>query len=178
MKERYFSPESFDQVISEMTLELAGKNYRAKPWKLSPEKAALLVLDMQNYFLDPASHAFTPSAPAIIPNINRLIEMAENNNMEIIFTKHVNNQENEAMMGKWWRDRVAEGSYEAEIFREVGGRRSAVGDRFGEEGMQGWEECKVILKHQYDAFYGTELEDYLHAKGIEQVIITGVLTNL
>ena len=42
---------------------------------MKEEKAALLVLDMQNYFLDPASHAFAPSAPSILPNVEKIILM-------------------------------------------------------------------------------------------------------
>ena len=171
MKESYLSRESIYQVISEMILELTAKNYRAKPWKLRPEKAALLVLDMQNYFLDPTSHAFTPSAPAIIPNINSLVEMAGQQKMPVIYTRHLNDAENAGRMDKWWRDLVAEGSWESEICKAFGGL-------FEEEGKRGPSERKEIVKHQYDAFYGTDLEDYLRSKRIEQVIITGVLTNL
>ncbi len=43
--------------------------------KFNPETSALLVIDMQKYFLERNSHAFIPSAPAIIPNINKLIEL-------------------------------------------------------------------------------------------------------
>ena len=156
MKDRYLSSESIDKVAREMILELTGRNYRPKPWKLYPAKSALLVFDMQNYFLDPASHAFTPSALAIVPNINKLIDFARKFKMQIIFTKHVNDAENAGMMGKWWRDTVKEGSYEAEIVKTVR-----------------LYDNKIIVKHQYDAFYGTDLEEYLRLKDIEQVIIAG-----
>jgi nicotinamidase-related amidase len=169
MKEEYLQIDSSDQSINDMVKELTGQHYRPKPWKLYPAKSALLVLDMQNYFLDPASHAFTPSALAIVPNINKLIDFARKFKMQIIFTKHVNDAENAGMMGKWWRDNVKEGSYEAEIVKTVG-REDGKTVRLYDN--------KIIVKHQYDAFYGTDLEDYLRLKDIEQVIICGVLTNL
>lgn len=161
MKEEYLSPGSVDQTINDIVKELTGRHYRPKPWKLYPAKAALLVLDLQNYFLDPASHAFTPSGPAIIPNINVLISMSRKFNMEIIFTQHVNDADNAKMMGIWWRDMIMDDSREIEIARTVR-----------------LYDGKTIVKHQYDAFYGTELEEYLRLKNIEQVIICGVLTNL
>jgi isochorismate hydrolase len=34
------------------------------------------------------------------------------------------------------------------------------------------------MKNQYDAFYNTDLEEYLRSKSVEQVIICGLLANL
>jgi isochorismate hydrolase len=174
MKEQYLEQASAEQTVNDIVEELTGLFYRPKSWKLHPAKAALLVLDMQHYFLDPSSHAFTPSAPAIVPNINRLIDFAVKHNMAIIFTKHVNNSENAGMMRKWWRDMVAEGSWEAEIIELGGGEAGKRGSPARDDSMVG----KIIVKNQYDAFYNTDLEGYLKSKKIEQVIITGVLTNL
>ena len=70
-----------------------------------PERAALLVLDMQDYFLREGSHAFIPSAPAILPNIEKLIESFYEANRPVIFTRHLNTDA--GMMSRWWarRDR-------------------------------------------------------------------------
>jgi nicotinamidase-related amidase len=161
MKEEYLTRETGDHAINEMVKEITSHHYRHKPWKLYPEKTALLVLDMQNYFLDPSSHAFTPSATAVVPTINKLIDFASNLKMPVIFTKHVNDKYNAGMMGKWWWDLVPEGSWEAQIHKTVR-----------------LYDGKTVVKHQYDAFYNTDLEDFLRSKNIEHVIITGVLTNL
>jgi nicotinamidase-related amidase len=161
MKEEYLHSSTLEKSVDDMLAELTVKNYRPKLWKLYHGKAALLVLDMQNYFLDPASHAFTPSAPAIIPNIRKLILMARRQNMEIIFTRHVNDTSNAGRIDKWWKDMIRDGSREAEIFETVR-----------------LYDCKIITKNQYDAFYNTDLEGYLHSKKIEQVIISGLLANL
>jgi nicotinamidase-related amidase len=139
---------------------------------------------MQNYFLDPASHAFTPSAPAIVPNVRKLILMARRLNMEIILTRHVNDDANAAMMGRWWKDMIVEDSFEAQISQTVG-IDGKLGD--GEAGKLGSGEndktvrrndCKIITKNQYDAFYQTDLEEYLRSKNVEEVIICGLLANL
>jgi len=177
MKEEYLNSSSLEKSVDDLLAELTVIHYRPKPWKLYPGKAALLVLDMQNYFLDPASHAFTPSAPAIVPNVEKLILMAQKHKIDIIFTRHANDSANAGRMGRWWRDMIIENSYESEIYKTVGlydGKTVRTGDK--ETGRQG--ESKIMIKHQYDAFYNTELEEYLRSKNVEQVIITGLLANL
>ena len=37
---------------------------------------------------------------------------------------------------------------------------------------------KVILKHRYSAFYNTDLETILRCLKIEEIVITGVMTNM
>ena len=37
---------------------------------------------------------------------------------------------------------------------------------------------KVVLKHRYSAFYNTDLETVLRCLEVEQLVITGVMTNL
>lgn len=39
------------------------------------------------------------------------------------------------------------------------------------------EDEKVIIKHTFDGFLGTDLESYLKEKGIERVFICGLLTS-
>jgi len=185
MKEEYLHIPGFEEEIDDLLAELTSENYHPKPWKLHPGKAALLVLDMQNYFLDPASHAFTPSAPAVLPNVKKLILMAQKCNMNIIFTRHVNDSLNAGRMGSWWRDMIVEDSFEAQIFESLGLYDGKLGG--GEAGKLGGGEddktvrrydCKIITKNQYDAFYNTQLEEYLRSKNVEQVIISGLLANL
>jgi nicotinamidase-related amidase len=181
MKEEYLHISGFEEEIDGLLAELTGENYRSKIWKLHPGKAALLVLDMQNYFLDPASHAFTPSAPAIVPNVKKLILMARRLNMEIIFTRHVNDTSNAGMMGRWWRDMIAEDSKDGRTIRLYDGKTGGgeAGTRRQEDGeTRGPEVGKIITKNQYDAFYQTDLEEYLRSKNVEQVIISGLLANL
>ena len=185
MKEEYLHSSTLEKSVDELMAELTGENYSPKPWKLHPGKAALLILDMQNYFLDPASHAFTPSAAAIVPKVKKLILMAQKNNMEIIFTRHVNDDSNAGMMGRWWKDMIAEDSFEAQISETVGlydgklrGWGAGKRGRGEEEKRRIHDKIKIIVKHQYDAFHNTELEQYLRSKNVEQVIISGLLANL
>ena len=126
-----------------------------------PSCAALLVLDMQDYFLRENSHAFIPSAPAIVPNIQSLIRIFRTKNRPVIFTSHVNTKDNAGMMGKWWKDIISEDSEHKNIIQEFKLNNSV-----------------VINKAQYDAFWETSLGEILLSANVKQVIITGVMTHL
>ena len=126
-----------------------------------PERAALLVLDMQEYFLAESSHAFVPSAAAILPGVQALVATFGACRRPIIFTCHANTPADARQMGVWWRDLIPPGSPAAGLAK---GFDAALG--------------KVIHKNQYDAFHGTGLEAALLADHASQVVVTGVMTHL
>ncbi len=132
--------------------------------KLRPEKAALLVIDMQRFFLDPASPTFVCGGPAIVGRCRKLIEAFRRAERPVIFTQHVHTSAelDGGMMKLWWEGMVLEGSPEAKIIPELAPRP-------GE---------KVIKKHRYSAFYNTDLEIVLRCLGVSDLVICGVMTNL
>ncbi len=160
MKAKYFTEDNI-KLVSMKMLEKLSKSHGSKlHFKLS-KNTALIVTDMQNYFLDEKSHAFVPSAQAIISGIKSLIDTCKRKGLPVIFTKHTNNDENSGSMSHWWRDLIEENSQQSEIFNEFN-----------------TENCLIVEKHQYDAFYQTELKTYLVQNNIKQLIVTGVLTHL
>lgn len=122
---------------------------------------ALLVLDMQNWFLKPESRAFVPSAPDLIPVLNELAELFESLELPVVFTKHLNTPENAGAMGRWWRELLT-----------ADNPLSAINCAFDTS----WPA--VIEKNQYDAFHGTELPAFLEQVEATSVVITGVMTHL
>jgi len=122
---------------------------------------ALLILDMQKFFHDNKSHAFIPSAKAIIKPIISLTNFFIINNLPIITTKHINTKENAKQMDNWWRDILTEESESSQLIAEFD-----------------IPQAEIIVKSQYDAFYCTNLNDILKKNKVEQVIITGVMTHL
>ena len=70
----------------------------------SPAAAALLVIDMQRYFLCADSHAFLPAAPAIVPNIQALIAAFKKAARPVYFTRHANSARDAGQMAVWWRE--------------------------------------------------------------------------
>jgi isochorismate hydrolase len=160
-KEKYFTSETIINKSQDMLSAVEEYHRRHSRVIFQPEKAAILILDMQEYFLQPDSHAFIPSAPAIISGINRLIAAFESLQRPVIATRHLNTQEDAGMMSKWWRDLInlqtAYSHYDK---------------------MVKINNPTQIDKTQYDAFYLTELENRLHNLNVTQVIICGVMTHL
>ncbi len=159
-KERYFTPENLESKSREMLRDIEEIR-RRHPLKLSSSASALLVLDMQNYFLDDSSHAFVPSAPAIIPGIVSLIDAFSRKNLPVLFTRHSNSESNAGMMSKWWHDLIKPEGRAGEIIKELEASPDS-----------------IIHKEQYDAFHDTDLEARLRSGGITQLVISGVMTHL
>jgi nicotinamidase-related amidase len=163
-KELYFSKENLPEEVHKLILEIRKAGARERMPDLSGARPALLVTDMQEYFLHPASHAFIPSAEAIIPNINRLIDHFKKNNHPVIFTKHLNTEKDAGNMKTWWHNLIARDS---PLFSLSPGLHVPLSPG-----------PLVLEKSQYDAFFGTDLEQILRDKDIDTLIICGVMTNL
>lgn len=160
MKEIYFTTETLDNEASGMLEELnCRKGLDQVDAKLN--NSALLVLDMQEYFLNPASHAFVPSSPPIIQNINNLIHVFRKKSLPIIFTKHINTPDNAGQMKYQWKDLIT-----------IGNPLSCILPGISLEGSA------VIVKSQYDAFYETNLESILRSADCRSIIICGLMTHL
>ena len=138
--------------------------YNQHDMKLEAAKSALLVVDMQLFFLDPASPTYTCGGPAVIPAVSRLIAAFRAAARPVIFTKHVHHPDDldSGIMGWWWKGKCIEGSPESEI-------HPALAPRSRE---------KVVLKHRYSAFYDTDLETVLRCLEVEDVVVCGIMTNL
>ena len=160
-KEIYFTSESIHQKSTEMLKEVIDYRHRHANITLQPGSAALLVLDMQEYFLLPDSHAFIPSAPPIIPGLQSLVSIFSSHNRPVIFTRHLNTVEDAGMMSIWWKDLLQADSLGSGI---ISGLDTSHG--------------VILNKNQYDAFHETLLKTLLQKKKIRQVIITGVMTHL
>ncbi|MCF8401693.1 MAG: isochorismatase family protein [Bacteroidales bacterium] len=159
-KERYFTKQNIFSV-AEKIKQAATIRRENQIHAFSAKDAILLVTDMQQFFLNPKSHAFVPSAEAILPNIQKLISCSENNAIPVIFSRHVNDPSNAALMGSWYRDLLSEASGQAGIVKEMHTKQHL-----------------IIDKPQYDAFYETELLQIFRDAEKSQIIICGVMTNL
>jgi bifunctional isochorismate lyase/aryl carrier protein len=160
-KEPYYTPETIKANSQKLLSFVEPLRHRHTDIPFRPEKAALLVLDLQEYFLRESSHAFIPSAPAILPGIRKLITAFMNVEYPLIFTRHINIPEDAGMMSKWWRDLIdPQTAYSQNIT------------------ITNASNTIHLNKTQYDAFHQTSLENILHELGIEQVAICGVMTHL
>ena len=161
VKKEYFSLNSIDLKSEQMLEKIIALGLSHSDLKFDQNKAALLVLDVQKYFFSRSSHAYIPSTHAILPNIQKLIEVFYINKRPIIFSKHVNNHSNAGMMAVWWKDLLEVNSEMSNLIEEVGE-----------------EKGTIIQKERYDAFWKTSLDGILENEGVEQVVICGVMTHL
>ncbi len=160
MKTTYFTKSNITAKSSEFLQNLEN-DVRLQELNAQLHDCALLVLDMQDYFLSPDSQAFIPSAPAIVPGINRLINLFADAGRPVIFTRHLNTLENAGPMKHWWRNMIMENNPRSRI-------TSALNLATG----------TILIKSQYDAFHQTELNTLLKRRNVSRVIITGVMTHL
>ena len=74
---------------SEEWLRLAEGRCRAKEnFSLTSEKSALLVIDMQEFFTNPMSHAYVPAVDAILPNILSIVAKYRERRLPLFFTRY------------------------------------------------------------------------------------------
>jgi nicotinamidase-related amidase len=139
-------------------------SYNQHGMRLNATASALLVIDMQRFFLDPTSPTFTCGGVAILPTIKRLIAAFRRAGRPVIFTKHVHHPADldSGIMGWWWKGKCIEGSPESEIHPDLA-------PMAGE---------KVVSKHRYSAFYNTDLETVLRCLKVEDLAISGIMTNM
>lgn len=157
MKSLYFTSK---QIGMQAAAFLTSLGLELDP-QITFQRPALLVLDMQDYFFQEKSHAFIPSAPAILPGITRLVAAFQQAELPVFFTRHLNTEEDAGMMAHWWRDLLKRDHPGAELVSEIS---SLAGE--------------VIEKPQYDAFYQTPLLERLQSAGVTDLVITGVMTHL
>ncbi len=157
MKESYLTSEPFRLECRKM-VRLSDELGREA---FTEGQTALLVVDMQRYFLAPESHAYLPSAAGIVAGLNELSAAFAASGLPVIFTRHVNTEDDAGSLGLWWNDLIKVESPLSEICDELD---TSVGT--------------VVEKRQYDAFYGTVVEETLAALGVKRVVITGVATHL
>ncbi|MDL1957319.1 MAG: isochorismatase family protein [Candidatus Desulfofervidus auxilii] len=160
MKEEYYNFENIDLQASKF-LKIVEPYRKKHKFELNKTQIALLVLDMQKFFLNENSHAYIPSSKAIIPKIKKLQEFFLNHNLTVIQTRHLNTIKDAGQMVRWWNDLITIDNPLSIIIDELVDNR-----------------IEIIHKTQYDAFFNTNLEEILKNKGVKQILITGVMAHL
>jgi len=132
------------------------KPYRERKAVIDPKHAALLVIDMQNYF-----HRI---AQPVLENILKVIQSCRATNLPIIFTQHGHTDaaSDGGVLGDWWGQVIVKGTEDWKFLPEI----------------KIEPKDTVLSKKRYSAFFETDLDKTLRSKGIQELIISGVMTNL
>ncbi|WP_303983139.1 isochorismatase family protein [Niallia circulans] len=113
-------------------------------------KQALIIIDMQEIFFNhPKNYLY--DRIQLVKNINILIKQAHEKNIQVIFIQHTDPNEQSALY---------EGKNDWKLHQNL---LLSTTD-------------KIIKKSKWDAFYKTELLEYLKSKAIEQLIFAGAQT--
>jgi len=144
--------------------------------KISPPKSALVVIDMQNAFMQEGSPAEVPVAREIVPNINKLAKSFRANGSSVAWVQMTQTKDNLVDWSVFYN-----GVNNPERAERMIGVLSE-----GSEGHALWPELDVnsediiVQKNRYSAFLpgSSDLPEILEFNGIDTVIITGTLTNV
>ncbi len=130
--------------------------YKGRKAVIEPTQAALLAIDLQNYF----SRIIQP----VLGNILKVIQSCRQRGIPILFTQHGHthpDSDGGELIG-WWGEVIVRGTEDWRLIPEI---KVEPGDI-------------VLPKKHYSAFMETELNSLLQSKGIKDLIISGVMTNL
>lgn len=149
---------------------------RAHPFDvMNPAKTALVVIDMQNYFMKPGFQGEVPPARTIVPNVNKLAAAVRAMGGHIVWIKNATNDTRES----WsvFHDHL--------MTPERRDTRYATMD-MAHEGHKLWAELDAkpedaqIVKKRFSAFIqgSSGIEEHLRARGIDNLLIGGTATQV
>ncbi len=129
------------------------------PWHLRAEKVALLVHDLQDYFLRPYDMDAAPIGE-MLQNVRSLIRASRKLGIPIFFSFQPGEQSRNERGLLWdvWGPGIVQAP-------ELSGLSKALEVQPGDH---------LIPKRRYSAFFETNLGKILHDRGREQLLITGV----
>ncbi|HEX4554297.1 MAG TPA: isochorismatase family cysteine hydrolase [Xanthobacteraceae bacterium] len=142
---------------------------------IEPAKTALVVIDMQNYFMKPGFQGEVPMARKIVPTVNRLAAATRELGGHVVWVRNTTSgtRESWSVLHDWLQT------------PERRDRRYASME-LGEEGHALWPELDVrpedaqIVKKRFSAFIqgSSDIEAYLRGRGIDTLLIGGTATQV
>ena len=142
---------------------------------LDPARTALLVIDMQNCFLEPGFSVLeVPDSRDIVGNVNALAATVRNGGGLVVWTRHT-------FRPDWtvWHDHFASGDWRNRAIAETA--EGSFGYRIGER-MDVNEADLVVRKTRYSALIPGSTEPdvtaELRQRHLDTVIVAGTLTNV
>lgn len=130
-----------------------------------PDRSALLVVDMQNDFVLPGRPLATPRGTGIIPVIASFADEARRKGFPVVYTRE--------------QHRADGSDYGIElVFEPTHCMEGSGGDDIVEELTPRPADVVIERKRRYDAFLGTDLDLSLRSRGIENLLVSGVCTDI
>ena len=132
-------------------------------WELEPSRAALLIHDMQQYFLNFWGED-SPLVKQVVENIAALRRYCKTNGIPVFYTAQPNNQSDEdrALLNDMWGPGLNKHPEQQAVVAELAPD----------------EEDQVLVKWRYSAFHRSPLQEILQETGRDQLIICGVYAHI
>lgn len=132
-------------------------------WTLQPGRAALLVHDMQRYFVRPFPVGETPIAP-VIANIARLIAHCRSLGIPVFYTAQNVNQErrDRGLQADLWGPGMSDATEHQPILPDLAAEPGDI----------------VLVKHRYSAFQRSNLDTLMRARNRDQLIVCGIYAHI
>ena len=132
-------------------------------WAFEPERAALLIHDMQAYFLNFWGEN-CPMMAQVVANIVRLRDYCKQHNIPVYYTAQPKEQSDEdrALLNDMWGPGLTRSPEQQRIISELAPD----------------ETDTVLVKWRYSAFHRSPLEQMLKETGRNQLLITGVYAHI
>jgi nicotinamidase-related amidase len=148
------------------------------PFPLRPRSQALAVVDMQNDFVREGAPQEVPDARELLPTLQRLIQMFRIAGRPVIYTRFIAGPKRTLM---WtWSPECGEehkSCWPGHFRKYVDSDRELEGPAVVDELLPEPGD-RVIDKYGYGAFHNTNLLDTLRALGIDQLVVTGTVTQI
>lgn len=163
-------------IPAELTERVTRRAGRAHPFDvMEPAKTALIVIDMQNYFMKPGFLGEVPMARQIVPNVNRLASALRARGAHVVWVKNATNDTRES-----WSV-----MHDCLVTPQNRDLRYATMD-LAHEGHALWAELEArpedghIVKKRFSAFIegSSDIVTYLRQRGIDTLLIGGTATNI
>jgi ureidoacrylate peracid hydrolase len=163
-------------ITPELRAELTKRRGKLHPFEtIEPAKTALLVVDMQNYFMADGEPACCPEAREIVPNVNRLAATVRDGGGLVVWI--VTEAKPETPID--WANLYEAYSPEAKAKRQANLGKTG-------SGFPLWPTLDVesadatVIKTRYSAFIqgSSDVEDVLRARKLDTVLVAGVATNV
>lgn len=131
-------------------------------WEIDPSRSALLIHDMQQYFMD-AYGEDSELIAQVTANISKIRAAAKRAGVPVYYTAQPPNQEpaDRALLIDFWGPGMSDD-----------GREQIVAD------LEPTDEDHMLTKWRYDAFARSDFEAQLEAQGRDQILITGVYAHI
>ncbi|GED89433.1 hydrolase [Streptomyces sp. 6-11-2] len=141
-------------------------------WRVNPQKTALLVIDMQNDFVLEGYPMEVPMARRRIPRMQEVIAECRAAGIPVVYTRHI--------LLDTFNVSPLESTYNPALL-SAGMREGTFGSQVVDD-LKPEEQDVVVVKHRYDAFHNTRLENVLTSisglREVDTVIIVGTLTEV